>query len=260
MFMASAAMGGAYAIGLNHLFPGLAFMPGAFALVAMGAVFGAASRAAFTFIIFAFEITRDYNAVLPLMLVCVVADGISLLFMRTSIMTEKLARRGLRIHAEYEPDVLQQVSVADVMSKEVATVPADMRVSALAEAISRRDPQVTVHHGVVIVDKHNRLAGVITRSDVLRAMEDGKADRSVLEAGTTRVVVTYPDESLYDAVATMLRYDVGRLPVVSREDAKDVIGYLGRSGVFTARFRRLQEETVLEPGWASRLRGKVADQ
>src|SRR5438132_10253441 len=84
--------------------------PGAFALVAMGAVFGAASRATFSFIIFAFEITRDYNSVLPLMLVSVIADGIAMILMPSaSIMTEKLARRGLRIHQDYEADVLHQV-------------------------------------------------------------------------------------------------------------------------------------------------------
>ena len=73
----------------------------------MGAVFGAASRAAFTFIIFAFEITRDYNSVLPLMLVTVIADAIAVRYAKNSIMTEKLARRGLHIHTDYEPDVLQ---------------------------------------------------------------------------------------------------------------------------------------------------------
>src|SRR5207249_7286975 len=96
MFMSSAAMGGALAMIGNLLFPSAHLSPGAFALVAMGAVFGAASRATFAFIIMAFEITRDYNAVLPLMLVAVIADGIAMLFMpNSSIMTEKLARRGL---------------------------------------------------------------------------------------------------------------------------------------------------------------------
>src|SRR5579864_4824683 len=111
MFMSSAALGGVYAMAADKIFPGANLAPGAFALVAMGAVFGAASRAAFTFIIFAFEITRDYNSVLPLMLVTVIADGVAMLFTRTSIMTEKLARRGLRIHQDYEADILQQVSV-----------------------------------------------------------------------------------------------------------------------------------------------------
>src|SRR5579859_4114238 len=80
-FMWSAAMGGLFAMVANHVFPSAHLSPGAFALVSMGAVFGAASRATFSFIIFAFEITRDYNSVLPLMLVAVIADGIAMLFM-----------------------------------------------------------------------------------------------------------------------------------------------------------------------------------
>jgi len=140
MFMSSAAMGGALAIGLNHVFPSAHISAGAFALVAMGAVFGAASRATFSFIIFAFEITRDYNSVLPLMLVSVIADGIAMLLMpKASIMTEKLARRGLRIHQDYEADVLQQVSVAETMDRDIPLVRADMRVGELADRIARRD-------------------------------------------------------------------------------------------------------------------------
>src|SRR5438552_3790591 len=88
MFMSSAALGGIFALGVDRIFPGAHLSAGAFALVAMGAVFGAASRAAFTFIIFAFEITRDYNSVLPLMLVTVIAAGIAMLLMPSaSIMT-----------------------------------------------------------------------------------------------------------------------------------------------------------------------------
>ncbi len=68
MFMSSAALGGVLPSAWINYFPARIFSPGAFALVAMGAVFGAASRATFSFIIFAFEITRDYNSVLPLML------------------------------------------------------------------------------------------------------------------------------------------------------------------------------------------------
>jgi chloride channel protein, CIC family len=100
MFMASAALGGVFALGIDYVVPGAGLAPGAFALVAMGAVFGAASRATFAFIVFAFELTRDYNSVLPLMLVCVIADAIAIRFLPNSIMTEKLARRGLETHQE----------------------------------------------------------------------------------------------------------------------------------------------------------------
>src|SRR5207302_1842899 len=180
MFMSSAALGGAYAIGTNHLFSGANLSPGAFALVAMGAVFGAASRATFSFIIFAFEITRDYNSVLPLMLVSVIADGIAMILMPSaSIMTEKLARRGLRIHQDQDP----------------------------------------------------------------------LGEMTVLEGGSRKLVVTYPDESLHEASAKMLRNNIGRLPVVERSDPRKVVGYLGRPGIMVARLRRLEEEHVREPGW-----------
>src|SRR5947208_10262107 len=128
MFLSSAALGGVFAISINKLVPGAALSAGAFALVAMGAVFGAASRATFSFIIFAFEITRDYNSVLPLMLVCVIADGIAVLLMRNSIMTEKLARRGIRVRQDFETDLLQQLSVADTMEKQVPTLNHTMTV------------------------------------------------------------------------------------------------------------------------------------
>src|ERR1035437_2124274 len=130
MFMTSAAMGAAFAMGLNYLIPGAHLAPGAFALVAMGAVFGAAANATFAFIIFAFEITRDYNSVLPLMLVSVIASGIARRFMKHSIMTEKLARRGLHVHQDYEADVFQQVLVGDVMIKDPPTVSSEMKVAA----------------------------------------------------------------------------------------------------------------------------------
>ncbi|HYL16075.1 MAG TPA: chloride channel protein, partial [Terriglobales bacterium] len=254
MFMSSAALGGVYAVLMNRAFPSAALAPGAFALVAMGAVFGAASRATFTFIIFAFEITRDYNSVLPLMLVSVIADGVAMLFMpKSSIMTEKLARRGLRIHQDYEADVLQQVAVAETMDQDPPTIPSDMRVGELADRIAKRDPAVCKHQGMLIVDQEGNLEGVITRGDILRALDQDRAGAmSVLDAGTRDVVVTYADELLHDAAAKMLRNNIGRLPVVDRNHSRRIVGYLGRPGIMAARLRRLDEEHVLEPGWIGR--------
>ena len=256
-FMWSAAMGGIFAMVSNRFLPGAHLSPAAFALVAMGAVFGAASRATFTFIIFAFEITRDYNSVLPLMLVSVIADGVAMLFMpNSSIMTEKLARRGLRVHQDYETDALSQARVADTMEQELPTVPAGTTVAALAERIAQHDPAVARHEALLIVDEAGKLAGIITRGDLLRAFDkDSSGAISVQEAGNTRLVVTHPDELVSEAAAKMLRNDIGRLPVVDRADHRNVVGYLGRSGVMTARLRRLNDEHVREPGWFPRKAG-----
>jgi chloride channel protein, CIC family len=250
-FMWSAAMGGLFAMIGNHVFPNAHLSPGAFALVAMGAVFGAASRATFSFIIFAFEITRDYNSVLPLMLVAVIADGVAMLFMpRSSIMTEKLARRGLRVFQDYEADVLSQVSVGETMEKSAPVVKAGSKVGVLAERIARHDPEVAKHDAMLIVDESGKLIGVVTRGDILRALEkDSTGMIDVQDAGSTKLVVTYPDELVSEAAAKMLNQSVGRLPVVDRRDERQIVGYLGRSAVLAARMRSLHDEHFREPGW-----------
>lgn len=256
MFMSSAALGGLYAMGMNEIFPGAHLAAGAFALVAMGAVFGAASRAAFTFIIFAFEITRDYNAVLPLMLVTVIAEGIALLLMpKSSIMTEKLARRGLLIHQDYETDILEHVAVAETMDPEPPTLAEDMRVREVADRIARHDPAVSKHQGIFIVDSAGSLKGVLTRGDVLRSLDqDPTGETTVLDAGNQNLVVTYPEETLNQAAGKMLRNNIGRLAVVDRANPQNLVGYLGRREVMAARLRRLEEEHVREPGWIARFR------
>jgi CBS domain-containing protein len=98
------------------------------------------------------------------------------------------------------------------------------------------------------------LVGIITRGDLLRALnEDPAGVMSVLDAGSREPLVTYPDETLHDAAAKMLRNNIGRLPVVDRADPGRVVGYLGRQGVMSARLRRLDEEHLMEPGWVGKL-------
>ena len=249
-FMSSAAMGGLFAMIGNYVFPHAHLSPAAFALVAMGAVFGAASRATFSFIIFAFEITRDYNSVLPLMLVGVIADGIAMLFMpRSSIMTEKLARRGLRVHQDYEADVLTQVTVAETMEKNPPVIAAGTKVGEVAERIARHDPEVARYDALLILDD-DKLLGIVTRGDILRALDkDSTGMTTVEQAGSTTLVVTYPDELVSEAAAKMLHQDVGRLPVVERGNERNAVGYLGRAAILAARTRRLHDEHVREPGW-----------
>ena len=148
--------------------PGAELAPGAFALVAMGAVFGSAARATFTFIVFAFEITRDYNAVLPLMLVCVIADAIAIRFLPNSIMTEKLSRRGLDTHYEYESIILKRLRVREIMARDVVTVAPDETVRSVANRFLSGDPRLMRYHALPIVNREGRLVGLVTQGDILR--------------------------------------------------------------------------------------------
>jgi len=256
MFMSSAALGGVFAMTVNAMVPGAHLSPGAFALVAMAAVFGAASRATFAFIVFAFEITRDYNAILPLMLGCVIADLIALRYLKTSIMTEKLARRGLHVPGEYEASVLHSVRLSEVMRTDVPPIAADTSVAGLAARIGRSENGLTLSQGLPIADKEGRLAGVITQGDMLRALEtDPEGRETVLEAGTAVPIVAYPDEFVHDALHRMVSHKVGRLPVVSREDPRRMIGYFDRSNLLNAWTRQIEEEGVQEHGWFAQWKG-----
>ena len=255
MFMSSAAMGGVFAIGVNALVPSAHLSPGACALVAMAAVFGSASRATFTFIVFAFEIVRDYNAVLPLMLVSVIADAIAMRYLPNSIMTEKLARRGLDTHHEYEANALKQLKVAEVMARDVVTVEPGVTVIAVADRFSIGDLKTSRHHALPIVDSAGRLQGLVTQGDLLRTLQvDPAGEMSVLDAGARSLIVTYPDERVFDAVTKMLDNNIGRLPVVDRADPQKMVGYINRANVMGSWRGHLHEESVRESGWFRNLR------
>jgi CIC family chloride channel protein len=246
MFMASAALGGAFAMLINHLIPGANLSPGAFALVSMGAVFGAAARSTFAFIIFSFEITQNYNAILPLMLVGVVASAIAVSFLKNSIMTEKLARRGVHVYSEYDVDILRQTTVEQVMDKNPMVVYANEKVSEVVDKIVSGDARFNSHKGYPVLDEREDLVGLVTHGDLLKAVNHNDSDKDVLEIAATKLVVAYPEETVYDAVEKMLNNNVGRLPVVDSKNPKKLLGYLGRANVLSSRLKQLEEEYRLE--------------
>jgi chloride channel protein, CIC family len=235
---------------MNMIFPSLHLSPGAYALVAMAAVFGSASRATFAFIVFAFEITRDYNAILPLMLACVIADMIALRYLPNSIMTEKLARRGLSVPDQFEVNAMKVSRVGEVMLTDVKPIPAEMTVAELAERIGSGDTQFNLTQGLPIVSADGKLVGIVTQGDLLRSLEkDPAGSRSVFEAGSSNLIVAYPDELVHDAMHSLVNHDIGRLPVVSRDDPQKLLGYFNRSSLLTAWSRQEQDENLRERGW-----------
>ena len=254
MFMSSAALGGVFAMVINHFLPGAHLSPGAYALVAMGAVFGAAARATFALIVFAFEITRDYNSVLPLMITCVIADMIALRYLPSSIMTEKLSRRGLAVPTDFEVGVLQVVKVGDVMRKDVRSVPPETTVGEVADRMARGEPGYNMTQGLPICDRDGNLLGVVTQGDLLRALEKDPSGRQMMaDVSGHELIVAFPDERAFDALYRLLQNNIGRLPVVSRENPRKMIGFLNRSGILSAWTRQIEEESVREHGWLDEL-------
>ena len=250
MFMMSAAIGSTFAMVVNYLVPSAHLSVGAYAVAAMGALLCACARATFTFLVCAIETTHDFHAVVPVILVCVIADAIAVRYMPYSIMTEKLAKLGFGAGQDYETNSLKQLKVADVMVRDVATVQPEESVREVADRFASGDLKSSRHQALPIVDSGGHLQGLVTQGDLLRALQvDPEGNMSVLDAGTRSLVVAYPDERVFDAVTKMLENNIGRLPVVDRKDPREMVGYINRANVMGSWRAHLHEESVRDHGW-----------
>ncbi len=222
---------------------------GLWATVSMAAMMGGTMRSPLTAILFTVELTHDWNLLPALLVATVVAHGATVLLLRRSILTEKIARRGHHLVREYSVDPFDVHRVGEVMDADPVTIPATMTVGELSARIAAGDPALTGRQGIPIVDERGGLAGIITRGDLMRALErEAGREASVLDAGTRDLVVGYADELLRDAVTRMLSRDIGRLPIVDRQERSRLVGYLGRAGIMRARVHLHEEETLRERG------------
>jgi CIC family chloride channel protein len=225
--------------------------PALWVLVSMAAMMGGTMRSPLTGIIFMLELTHDLNTLPALLIGTIAAYATTVTLLRRSILTEKLARRGHHIMREYVVDPLESMRVSEVMDTDVATIPANMPLLDLSNSIALHDPVLTRRHALPIVDEHQQLVGLITRSDILRALQEGDcADRVVIEIGRTEVITVFSDDLLRHAVDLMLIHNVGRLPVVERDNPGKLIGMLGRSSLMQAYERVHSLEHELEMSWS----------
>jgi len=228
---------------LARTFPSLGVDPRIAALVGMAAIFAGASHAVLASVVFAFETTRQPLGLLPLLAGCSAAYLVSLLGMRHSIMTEKLARRGTRIRSEYTADFLEQVLVREIASTEVVTLSAEEPVEEVRDRIAARTPG-SQHQGFPVVNGRGDLTGVVTRRDLLDL--DIEVTALVSDLVKRPPVVIYDDSSAREAADHMVHERVGRLPVVSRANPRRVIGIVSRSDLLEAHERRLHARHRVE--------------
>ena len=243
LLLIGGSFGGLVGAGLDAAFPGLGLSPGAVALVAMAATFGAATGATFTSIVFAFELTRDYEAVLPLMLAAVLADIVFNSLSRQTLMTEKLARRGVFVPRRYTPDVLQVHAVREAMTSDVETLPVHANVGD-----ARRLLESGGHGAYPVVDDTGACVGIVTRTDLLvRELPD---DASVEEVAHNDLVTVEPGDRLLTVLERFTDDGVDHVPVV---DHDRLVGICTRTDVLRARSRYLEHERP-QAGWRPRLR------
>ena len=222
------------------LLPHLAIDVRIAALVGMAAMFAGASRALLASVVFAFETTRQPIGLLPLLGGCTAAFLVSCLLMRNTIMTEKIARRGIKVLGEYAADHLAQLRVSEVALRPVITLRADDTV-AVVRAFVASQAAGSHHQGFPVITESGVIVGVLTRRDLL----GGHAPEVRLVDLISRPpAVIYDDCSLRDAADHMARHAVGRLPVISRVRPHTLVGIITRSDLIGAHTDRLDEQTV----------------
>jgi H+/Cl- antiporter ClcA/predicted transcriptional regulator len=236
MLTIGGAMGALATVGLGHVLPGAGLDPRLGALVGMAAVFAGASRAMLASAVFAFEATRQPVGLLPLLGGCAAACLVSAAIMPTTIMTERIVRRGRRVPMGYTSDALEEILVGDVATSPVVTIAAGWTA---AEAVAHvKDAR---HQGYPIVGPDGEVLGVVTRRELAAA----PPDEEVTRIARRPPIVVSSDATLRDALGRMASTEVGRLPVVDPSTSR-LVGILSRADVVRAHRRRLTSEHALQ--------------
>jgi H+/Cl- antiporter ClcA len=222
------------------------FLPGAGAafwpVVGMGSVLGGMMRSPLTAVVFSVELTGDYGMLLPVLVAAVVSHGFTVLTMPRSILTEKVARRGYHMTREYAIDPLEVLFVREVMHTKVVGLPAAATPESVERLLESRTGRVEPLYAVL--GEEDDFQGVITRRNLLEWIGAGREGgvRTVGQIADGSPVVASPDETLRTAVHRMAETGRTRLPVVSSNDPRRLMGMIALSHTLKARQRHLEEE------------------
>ncbi len=224
-------LGGSFGTLVHQWMPLVTASSGAYALVGMGAVFAGAAHAPITAVIILFEMTGDYQIILPLMFATAVSTLVSNLLSKESIYTVKLRRRGVDLDAAQDFNLMRYIRIGEAMTaaSELTTVRLNTSVEHLASLFHTSHFQ-----GFAVLNENNDLVGIVTLSDLERSLTENQAARTVGEICTRRLITAYPDEALEDVIAKIGFRDVGRIPVVDRSNPRRLLGMAYRADIIGA--------------------------
>jgi H+/Cl- antiporter ClcA len=233
-------MGGALG-GLEALFlpaAGAGFWP----LVSMGAILAGTMRSPFTGIVFAVELTHDVNMILPLLVAAIIAHTFTVLVLKRSILTEKVARRGFHLSREYSTDPLEVLFVREVMRTRILAIDGSGTLDDAQRMLKNSHPS-RGQHLYPVIGSDRRLSGVITRKDLAESSDD----RTLMsEIARPDPVVAVADESLRTVVYRMAETGFTRMPVVDSGEERRIVGMISLDDLLHARARNLSEERSRE--------------
>lgn len=224
-----AALGALFGGVTALLLPGLGIDAAAFALVGMAAVLAGAVHAPLTASILLFEMTGDYRIILPLLFSVAVSVLVSQRIQRDSVYAMGLARHGIRLDRGQDIEVLAALTVGEVMRAQPDMLNETLQVGEAAEIMAKNR-----RHGLPVVDANKELIGVLSLSDIDRAIQEGKINAPVGLICSRSLVTATANDTLAAALRRMSQGDLGRLPVVAPDNPRKLVGMLRRADVIRA--------------------------
>ena len=198
------------------------------ALVGMAAMFAGASRAFITSIIFALETTGQSNALLPLLATCSASYIVSFFLMENTIMTEKISRRGVKTPDSFEPDLLEKITVEQVMDKNEWVLNINQTIEETSLLIKNKN---LINHYFVVADEEGAYEGILNTS-LLLAKENG-AEKLLKELISEQNISITQFSSLRKAIEIMAEENTDVLPVIS-DDEKTIVGILSYKNIIAS--------------------------
>ncbi|MDE2234975.1 MAG: chloride channel protein [Gammaproteobacteria bacterium] len=248
VFMIGAALGSL----LAFVFPPVA--PGFWALMSLAAVVGGVMRSPLTGVVFAMELTHQWDAIMPLIVASVVAYLISVLVLKRSVLTEKVVRRGSHLSREYSVDPLEIFLAGEIMPRHFLSFRPDTTVRRAAGAAARERDNSSlqqidhVQRLYPVLDDDDRLVGIVTQRNLLGAMlkRNLPPGSKIGQIMGHNIVVGYPDMTLRELANQMAAAKISSMPVVERENPERVLSVIAMDHILEARLRDINEERQAE--------------
>ena len=217
--------------------------PGFWAMVGMAGVMSGTMRAPMTGALFAAELTDHLSALPETIAAGAAAYAVSVLIMKRSILTEKIARRGRHILREYSVDALEFLQAGELMTRDPATLPGDMGL----DAVVRFFADEAEHRSYPVVDAHGRLLGLVSRTDALTWKVNRQVEGQLAEAlSDASTEFAFPETPCGEVADMMVESGVGRVPIVDHQDRR-VVGIISRQDLLKVRSRQKSGESRKAP-------------
>ncbi|MGD8778066.1 MAG: chloride channel protein [Ignavibacteria bacterium] len=241
LFM-GATLGAFFGYFVHSYFPDITASPGAYALVAMGGLVAGTTRAPITAIIIVFELTNDYNIILPLMITCIISTILSSRLSRESIYTLKLLLRNIQIKEGSDVNVMNSIFVKDVYKKDCDLISITDNFSNVVNKVIRgRGPEFPV------IDRNSKVKGIISIDTIKDHLFEKDSLQNVLIAAdimNTNLEAVTEDDNAQTALDKMLRYDLEGLPVVENEANRKIIGMVWPKDIRDAYQKEIERREI----------------